>query len=253
MDRIPFPGVDSSTIAWPNVAPPSRVPTVPPPPSQGQLSAVVSGVVLDARSSLGFVLQRLDSLVAAAAADAAAQRNALDIRYEVERVKAKLLTLQSLYKLGESRHALNINRQSLRDLLDAIAGRHAAVAASRSVELQVDCPADLQAVFDYTLVDAVLGDALNNALRYARTRVRLSGISDHGGALLRLEDDGPGFPQALLDQLRAAPGNFGTSAIGLSLHFATVVANLHRRGDVVGEAVLSNNPGGGACLQLRLP
>lgn len=102
----------------------------------------------------------------------------------------------------------------------------------------------------------VVVQALHNALHYTRSRVLLSAIAQENGIIIRIEDDGPGFPAFLLDQGNAAQRgiSFETGSTGLGLYFAQTVASLHQAGEKRGSIELANGGQfGGGCFSLLLP
>jgi two-component system OmpR family sensor kinase len=94
---------------------------------------------------------------------------------------------------------------------------------------------------------------VENALKYgARARLRL-GTADRN-AVLDIDDDGPGIPEAQQQQVfepffrLEASRNRDTGGIGLGLATAQAIALDHG-----GEITLSNRRGGGLRATLRLP
>lgn len=96
-----------------------------------------------------------------------------------------------------------------------------------------------------------VGNLIDNALRYGGTAT-LSLTADDGHAVIAVEDDGPGIPEA---QRRALQDPFvrgdtarGTDGSGLGLSIARSVARAHG-----GTLELSNRAGGGLRAEIRLP
>lgn len=106
------------------------------------------------------------------------------------------------------------------------------------------------AFYDRNLIQMVLANALQNAMRFARSSVTL-GAKMH---LERLEffvqDDGPGYPQSVLDD-KDAYSPITRNGTGLGLRLAHRVLSMHENNGLRGEIVLSNR--GGALFQLLLP
>ena len=83
----------------------------------------------------------------------------------------------------------------------------------------------------------------------------LSACASDSGVLIRIEDDGPGFPDFLLALGNAAQFgiSFETGNTGLGLYFADAVARRHQAGDRTGRIQLDNDSqlgGGRFCLEL---
>ncbi|WP_237717161.1 ATP-binding protein [Cupriavidus basilensis] len=96
----------------------------------------------------------------------------------------------------------------------------------------------------------ILGNLLDNACQWARSRVRVK-LAERGGMLeVVVEDDGPGM-QAEAHKLAAAPfGRLDESAAGSGLGLAIVseIAALYEGGLELGNSEL-----GGLLVRLRLP
>lgn len=109
---------------------------------------------------------------------------------------------------------------------------------------------------DPDLIDQVISNLVNNALRFARRTVRITIGTDDGTAVLRVDDDGPGFDTVLIDtafdrfaragESRTRSGG-GGAGLGLAIVEA-VVASLDGRIELT-----NNGPLGGASSTVRIP
>ena len=107
---------------------------------------------------------------------------------------------------------------------------------------------------DEATLRRVVGNLADNAVRHARGRVGLSLAALDGWAVLRVDDDGPGIPQAdrgrvferfvRLDDARGRDG--GSSGLGLSIVAEIVAAH-------GGTATVEDAGLGGARVTVRLP
>ena len=136
--------------------------------------------------------------------------------------------------------------------------RHVAQAFGRACGVEVD--PDLIWHLDEDLIVGVVSHAVNNAVNYTRDRIRLA-LRQQGELLeIRVEDNGAGYPQALLEAGAAALSgvasgvNFLTNSAGLGLYFAREVARMHRhRGRAGGVHLENGGQLGGGCFVLTLP
>jgi signal transduction histidine kinase len=62
------------------------------------------------------------------------------------------------------------------------------------LDYAIDCPDDLRVPLAEEDLTEILGPLLENAVRFARRRVAISGTATEAGVLLTVEDDGPGIP-----------------------------------------------------------
>ncbi len=140
----------------------------------------------------------------------------------------------------------------LRTLLDSLAGR----AAEAGATLDLDpIPEDLSATFDPDRIARVLGNLLENALRYA-TPGAITVSAEREGDHLRIavRDHGPGLPpgdeERVLERFyRGDPSRTRHEAgSGLGLAIAKAIAESHG-----GRLDAANHPQGGAVFTVVLP
>lgn len=81
---------------------------------------------------------------------------------------------------------------------------------------------------DRKLATQILREVIGNALRLASSRVTVEVIQESGKAIVRINDDGPGFPEAVLASIgeRFTPQST-TRGLGLSLSMAKEIAEAH--------------------------
>lgn len=183
-------------------------------------------------------------------------RDMSNMFYEVKRMNGNLTHILTLYKLGIADFPFYLDEYSLSSLLQDVINYHEALLRSMKIHVEIQVPDDLVWVYDEYLVTNVISQALNNALKYTNGRVNLIAREAHGRLEIRVEDNGRGYPPAML----ACPagdlhrGEFRKSGTGLGLYFASVVANLHRQGSQHGQIRLENGGSlGGGCFVLCLP
>jgi signal transduction histidine kinase len=131
---------------------------------------------------------------------------------------------------------------------------------AKGIALEVELERDLIWHLDEDLIVGVVSHAVNNAAHYTRDRIRLS-LRQAGELLeIRVEDNGEGYPQALLAAgaaglTGAASGiDFRTNSAGLGLYFSREVARMHRHRGRAGSVRLENGGAfGGGCFVLSLP
>ncbi|MCA1979721.1 MAG: sensor histidine kinase [Thiobacillus sp.] len=221
------------------------------------ITTFLLSAIHDMKNSLGVMVAFLEDALAAGEQAAPARARTAQALYEAQRVNEHLMQLLALYKIDQRFYPFDAREQVLADLAREALARVHTLARSRGVTLRCDCAEGAMGWFDYELVYGVTVQALHNALRYARSQVLLHAHADADGSVeIRIEDDGPGFPDFLLE--RDAPGPLAirhdTGNTGLGLYFARVVAHLHGSGTRRGTIHLSNGGTlGGGRLVLRLP
>jgi two-component system sensor histidine kinase RstB len=130
---------------------------------------------------------------------------------------------------------------------------------ARSLNPQHDIELDMPqreniGLSDNRLMERVLDNLINNALRYAQQRLRVSLWFDSGLACLQVEDDGPGIPQAERERVfepfvRLDPSrDRATGGCGLGLAIVHSIALAFN-----GEVLIESSPLGGASVRFCWP
>jgi two-component system, OmpR family, sensor kinase len=152
-------------------------------------------------------------------------------------------------------------RLARRSLVDAAAlaeeAGHAARLAHPDHPITIAAAGPLLVWVDPLAISRILGNLLDNAAAYSPqgSAIRLSARRDGGHALVAVQDQGPGIPQADRDRIFQrnvrlnSPTARHSGGLGLGLYIAQQLATAHR-----GQLQLSHPPGSpGARFELRLP
>jgi len=168
------------------------------------------------------------------------------------RLSHQLVELLALFRAGDGSLRLSVEDHDLSDFCDELLGEFELPPES-SLVVEKDLAAALNIgawAFDAYLVKLALLDALRNAQRHAAHRIRLGlQAAPEGGICFVVSDDGPGYPQEILDG-EATAVTAGSSGLGLS--FARQIAQAHATPNGRRGAVLLTNDEG-ARFTLRLP
>ena len=180
--------------------------------------------------------------------------------YQTRRLNDNLMQLLALYKqVGKPGYPFDMQPLEAGQLAEQVSAAGRVLLESRGIALELDVDPELVMHVDEDLIVGVVSHAVHNAVHYTRDRIRLAIQGDDAGIEIRVEDNGDGFPPALLaagavaDQ---APGgvDFVTNSAGLGLYFAGEVARMHRHRGRSGAVRLENGGAlGGGCFILTLP
>jgi signal transduction histidine kinase len=91
-------------------------------------------------------------------------------------------------------------------------------SAGRSLTLEI--PAAITVGMDRQDVEEVLGNLIENALKWSRSRVRVTAAEAAGTVTIRVEDDGPGIPEARRAEVLRPGVRLDTRAPGTGLGLA---------------------------------
>ena len=144
-------------------------------------------------------------------------------------------------------------RSSVAESVDGLVRTLQRLHAERGLAIETEVPGGLVVQVQREDLDEMLGNLLDNACKWARSRVRLAASAEGAGesaVLIRVDDDGPGLDPSLQDSVlqrgvradEAAPGS------GLGLAIVRDLAELYG-----GSVALDRSPEGGVRAQLRLP
>ncbi|RJG01128.1 sensor histidine kinase [Noviherbaspirillum sedimenti] len=226
------------------------------PPQEPVLSLFLASSVHDMKNSVGMLSASLEKLLGELDPQAfAAYQEMAHMLFEVRRVNGNLTQLLTLYKLGERLYPFDPQACAIDQCALELESMNRTLLDSRGITLYVDNPPGLIWHFDEDLIGGVLNHAINNAIRYTHDKIRLAFTLHDGRLEVRVEDNGPGYPEALLAAPAACQGvNFGSGSTGLGLYFAREVASLHRHRERQGTLRLENGGAlGGGCFILELP
>ncbi len=118
----------------------------------------------------------------------------------------------------------------------------------RDIEVTVEGNADVRG--DPFTLERAIDNVLANAIRHASKLVQIEVIQSNGEAIIRICDDGPGFPTSLLSSPVRRFTSDGTRAegTGLGLAIAAAITEAHD-----GTMEVSNRAEGGAAVVLHIP
>ena len=122
-------------------------------------------------------------------------------------------------------------------VVDEVAASLAKVYTARGIAFEADV--DAAAVFrgDRGELLEIVGNLLDNAFKWARTRVR---VVAHGDLVIEVEDDGPGIPAAQRAAVQTRGTRVDESVEGQGLGLAVVAETVTQRGGTLtlGDAAL---------------
>ena len=98
-------------------------------------------------------------------------------------------------------------------------------------------------------MEELAGNLLDNARKWARSRVKVLARRDGAGIVFTVEDDGPGIPEDRVGDVltQGARLDAGTPGTGIGLGIVADLAQLHHGQFTIGKSEL-----GGARAELRL-
>lgn len=219
-------------------------------------SDVLASAVHDIKNSLGMVINTLEELTGTPDSELGDHPKAKLLQLEARRANNDLIQLLTLYKLQNELANAHILEHNLEDFLDDLVVENRALAEALEINLDYRCDPFLNGFFDEDLLRGVLNNAIGNAERYTSDQIIISADAVDDYTVIRIEDNGKGFPQAMLEQqANSNPSpvcNRGRTQLGL--YFSDKIAKLHRKSDRVGFIRLENEVNlNGGCFSIWIP
>jgi len=170
------------------------------------------------------------------------------VEHEVERMRRQIdyhLAHARAAASGRTLGARSVVREAVAGLVRTLQRLH----ADRRLTIDVDVPADFVVRCEREDLDELLGNLIDNACKWARSRVLISSTIVEGGVAITVDDDGPGLDPSMREAVlqrgvradEAAPGS------GIGLAIVRDLAELYR-----GSIALTASPMGGLRAVLRL-
>jgi len=176
------------------------------------------------------------------------------INRDIGQLESLIDELLTYARLDRPQVALNLEKVKLGDWLADKVDDFSLINAERGITLSAPRDVDFGAV-DLRLMERVLDNLVNNALRYAHDKIHISLWLDGEDANLQVDDDGPGIPEeerlrifepfVRLDPSR----DRATGGCGLGLAIVHSIAVAYQ-----GRVSVESSPSlGGACIRFSWP
>jgi signal transduction histidine kinase len=171
------------------------------------------------------------------------------IRQQVDRMQR-----QMDYHLAHARAAASDaapgTRTTVPDTAEALARTLRRLYADRQIDITIDVPAGTAVRVEQADLEEMLGNLMDNACKWAATRVSLSARTDVQSVMCTVDDDGPGVETSLLESVlqRGVRADETAPGSGFGLAIVRDLADVYG-----GSIVLSRSPLGGLRATLTLP
>ncbi|GAA5165607.1 hypothetical protein GCM10025770_21410 [Viridibacterium curvum] len=216
-------------------------------------SVILSALSHDIRTPLTVMLGLADTLQQTQTLDPAQVRDLSGaIHGHATRLNDLAHKLLDMARLQSGKLQLRSEWQSIEEIVGAALA--AVTPHINAAQVRTELPATLPLVeFDAVLIERVLCNLLDNAIRHAGPHASIVIRSTHDDTSLSLHvaDNGPGLPADHADWLfqpfQRGPAS-GGGGVGLGLAICRTIARAHG-----GDLLAHNAPEGGAVFSLRLP
>mgnify|MGYP003592043576 CR=1 FL=1 len=201
-----------------------------------EFSDILASTMHDTKNSLGMLYNTLDTLISQCRErGCSVPKEHFLIQYELRRLNHNFIRMLSLYKARKDIFPVSLDYGSVYDCLDEAIVTNEPLLSSKGIDIELECPERLFWSFDRGLVMGILDSMLNNEYLYTKDKLRVSAEKKDDYLVIRLEDNGPGYPEGFLMDSReksrfaASRVSFLTGSTGLGLYFSALVAKSHTR------------------------
>jgi len=207
----------------------------------------------DLRTPLTLILAPLETLLGAAGLDDRERRSLETIQRNALQLRRLIDQLLDVEKIQAGRVEIVRVPTDLRNLVENLVTKFSGEAAKR--QLRIDAAAiDVRPIaIDPGWIDSALMNLVANATRFARTTIRIGARDTADGAVIDVEDDGPGIAEDELPHIFERFVQAGTArerrgGSGLGLAIAREALRLHG-----GTLTVASEVGKGTVFTLTLP
>ena len=172
---------------------------------------------------------------------------------ESDRILTLLNSIMDISEAETGTMRLKLETVNLTRLIDEIVEFYEVVAENKHIVLSIDCAEDICITADINGMRQVVGNLLDNAIKYSRPggRVMISVRSAANQAVISFRDTGIGIPAEEIPEIwdRLYRGDKSRSQPGLGLGLSLVKAIVGGHGE---EVEVHSKPGAGADFTIRL-
>ncbi|MBT0720816.1 two-component system sensor histidine kinase RstB [Rosenbergiella collisarenosi] len=208
---------------------------------------LIDGIAHELRTPLVRMRYRLEM------SDNLSDAESTALNRDIGQLEGLIQELLTFARLDRPQVALSLQQFDLREWLVECVDDLRLIRTDKTIDLDIPAQAAIHSL-DNRLLERVLDNLVNNALRYAQQRIRISLWFDAQHGYLQVEDDGEGIPAEQRIKIfepfvRLDPSrDRATGGCGLGLAIVHSIAQAFQ-----GTIRAESSPLGGACLRFSWP
>ena len=177
---------------------------------------------------------------------------------QIDRLTSIIEDLLQLSRIeqNEDKNGIQLKEQPLKEVLNASIQSRLALADDSSIQIDLQCPPDINAEIDGPLFEQAITNLIDNAIKYSNEKGRILVAAEATGdeVLITVQDWGIGIEQEHQSRLferfyrvdKARSRKIGGTGLGLSI--VKHIVNIHK-----GTVSLASQPGKGSSFTIHLP
>lgn len=211
------------------------------------ISTILASAIHESKNQIGTLLYQLQTLKETSDFQGSNKTKIVQIEESLKKLNDEWVEYLYLYRLASNGYELHIDTFLMEEFLDDQVFALQPSAIAKNLELDFSCDSSLTGVFDERLMTAVVSTGVYNALRFAKSKIKITAEKEENFLVIAVEDDGKGFqPQQEDDDVFEAN-------TGLGLYFAELSATAHTVNHTSGFIKKDVSSLGGASLKIYLP
>ncbi len=220
-------------------------------------SMILASSAHDMKNSVGMLMNTLDQLIQELPPTTKAHSTLYSsVQYESSRINSELMQLLTLYRVKNTTVPIHVDQHFIIDIVEEQVARNQTLLDINNISISTRCDPAISSYIDGDLIGSVIHNILLNSIRYTHTCVAISVSLKSGFLVISIEDDGKGYPEAMLKHAfnKKAHVSSSLNSTQLGLYFAYCIAREHSSEMQKGHIKLSNNRLlSGGCFELFLP
>ena len=219
------------------------------------LATLLASSIHEIKNDFGLMLIKVEQLIADLDLDDKNESEVAQVRSKAASISNELSRILTTYKRNAQTYTPHVDQHALEEILEDICLKHRLTEKASGISLSYQCDEDLLAFFDVQLITNVIDTSIYNAVKSGVENIKLSAGNLKDYTVIRIEDDGNGFPDYILNnQGQNSELNLEEGNTGLGLYFAKQICEMHETDNKWGYIQLQNKLSmPGACVSLFLP
>jgi signal transduction histidine kinase len=216
---------------------------------EDERTSMLSSVSHDLRTPIAALQAAVEALADGLAPDP--QRYYSSMQRDIEALASLVEDLFLLVRLDNGRYEMPATSVDLTEIADEAIEALAPMAEARNINLSLDAPGGVRVTGNASALGRVIRNLLDNAIRHAPDDSTVNVVVEPDTPLVRVTDQGPGFPEPFADHAfehftRAdSSRSRDTGGTGLGLAIARGVIEAHG-----GRIWIEHAPGGHVAFEL---